>query len=164
MKEWSKTWKASKLPKKQRKYVYNLPAHLKGKIFSSHLSKDLRKKYGMRNIRVRKGDKVKVMRGQNSGRTGTVESVDTKYVKVYITGIELTKRDGSKTKQPVHPSNLLIQELDTTDKRRFVKEQKTKTDSSTQVQNTNKTNAPKEKIQKQVKVTKQTTTQSEAKK
>ena len=127
MKEWSKTWKASKLPKKQRKYFYNLPTHLKGKLLSSHLSKELRKKYGMRNIRIRKGDKVTIMRGQNKGKTGTIENIDTKHTGVYITGIEFTKRDGSKAKQPVHPSNLLIKELDTTDKRRLPPQKQTKT-------------------------------------
>lgn len=119
MKEWSKHWKTSKSPKKQRKYLHNLPAHLKGKTLSSHLSKDLRQKYGIRNIRARKGDKVKIARGQNKGKIGTIESVDVKNTKLYITGIELTKRDGNKAKQPIHPSNVIIQELDTSDKRRL---------------------------------------------
>lgn len=119
MKDWSKTWKASKLPKKQRKYVYLLPAHLKGKLLCAHLCKELRKKYSTRSIRIRKGDKVKIVRGQNKTKTGTVELVDTKNIKIYISGIEFTKRDGSKAKQPIHPSNVVIQELDTTDKRRF---------------------------------------------
>ncbi len=119
MKDWSKTWKASKLPKKQRKYVYLLPAHLKGKLLCAHLCKELRKKHSIRSIRIRKGDKVKIVRGQNKTRTGTVELVDTKNIKVYISGIEFTKRDGSKAKQPIHPSKVIIQELDMTDKRRF---------------------------------------------
>jgi len=145
MKQWSKDWKASKQPKKQRKYFHNLPAHLKGKLLSSHLSKELHKKYAMRSMRARKGDKVKVMRGQNKGKTGTIEMVDTKNIKIYITGVEFTKRDGSKTKQPVHPSNVLIQELNTSDKRRFI---------------TQKTNKPQEKNTTE----KQTTKTTEAKK
>ena len=119
MKEWSKHWKTSKSPKKQRKYALNLPLHLKGKMLSSHLSKELRKKYGMRNIRARKGDKVRIVRGQNKGRTGTIELVDVKNTKLYLAGIEFTKRDGSKAKPPIHPSNVIIEELDTSDKRRL---------------------------------------------
>lgn len=118
MKEWSKAWKASKLPKKQRKYVYNLPLHLRSKLLSSRLSEELTKKYNMRNIRVRKGDKATIMRGQNKGKTGTIEGVNTTDIAVYVSGISLTKRDGSKTNYPIHPSNIMITEL-STDKRRL---------------------------------------------
>lgn len=130
MKVWSKDWKASKKPKKQHKYTYNLPAHLKGKLLSSHLSKELRKKYNTRNIRVKKGDKVKIMRGENKGKIGNVEMVDTHTPKVYITGIETTKRDGSKKMQPIHPSNIIIQELNTSDKRRFTMPKTTKPEAT----------------------------------
>ena len=37
--------------------------------------------------------------------------------KIFITGIEFNKKDGSKALYPIHPSNLLIQDL-ATDKRR----------------------------------------------
>lgn len=130
MKAWSKNWKASKKPKKQHKYTYNLPAHLKGKLLSSHLSKELRKKYNTRNIRVKKGDKVKIMRGENKGKTGSVEIVDTHKPAVYITGIETTKRDGSKKMPPIHPSNIIIQELNTSDKRRFTMPKTTKPEAT----------------------------------
>lgn len=124
MKTWSKHWKASKQPRKQRKYVHNLPIHLKGKLLSSTLSKDLRKKHDTRNIRIRKGDKAKIMRGQHKGKTGTVERIDVGSTRVYISGAERTKRDGSKTMYPIHPSNIMITEL-TQDKRRLPKKTET---------------------------------------
>ncbi|MBI4141503.1 50S ribosomal protein L24 [Candidatus Woesearchaeota archaeon] len=125
MKTWSKHWKTSKKPRKQRKYVHNIPVHLKGKLLSSTLTKDLRKKHRTRNIRIHKGDKAKIMRGQHRGKTGTVERVEVKKMKVYISGAEITKRDGSKALYPIHPSNIMITEL-TQDKRRMPQNKETK--------------------------------------
>lgn len=116
---WTKTWKASVKPSKQRNYIRKAPAHIRSKLPNSHLSKDLRQKHKMRSIRIIKGDKVKVARGQYKGKTGTVDRVETKRMKVFITGIEFTKRDGSKSMYPIHPSNLTIQELNTNDKLRL---------------------------------------------
>ena len=63
MKKFSKSWIKSKKPAKQRKFVFNAPLHIKTKFVVSHLSKDLRKKYNHRGLRVRVGDKVVVTRG-----------------------------------------------------------------------------------------------------
>ena len=119
--DWSSTWKSSKQPKKQRKYVRNAPKHVQGAQLGSHLSLDLRKKYNKRSMRVRKGDKVKVMIGTFKGKTGKVDRIDTKKQRVFITGIEILKKDGSKALYPVKPSNLMIQDLDLSDKRRIKK-------------------------------------------
>jgi len=116
---WSSAWKSSKKPRKQRKYARNAPKHVKSKLAGCHLSGDLRKKHGKRSMRVRKGDKVKVMIGTFKGKTGKVERIDTRKQRVFITGIELLKKDGSKTMYPVKPSNLMIQELDLSDKKRI---------------------------------------------
>ena len=122
--EWTSSWKGSKRPSKQRLYVYKAPLHIKGKLLGSHLSKDLRKKHNTRSVRIRKGDKVKVMVGNFKGKTGSVERVDLTNSKVYIQGVEITKKDGAKVMLPVHPSNLLVQELNLADKRRLVVEPK----------------------------------------
>jgi large subunit ribosomal protein L24 len=119
MTEWTKTWKASIQPRKQRAYVRNAPLHIKGDFVASHLSRELRQKHKRRAVRVRTGDKVKIMRGNFRNRTGKVERINVKEQKVYITGIEVSKRDGSKALMPVHPSNLLIQELGPSDKYRI---------------------------------------------
>ena len=118
MKTWKPTWNASKQPRKQRTYVYRAPLHVQREFLGSHLSKELRAKHQRRSVPIRKGDKVKVMRGSYRAKTGKVERVDVKSCRVYITGIEVIKKDGSKALAPFHPSSLLIQELDLTDKRR----------------------------------------------
>ena len=117
-KKFSRSWKASKKPKKQRKYRYNAPLHLRKKFVRSHLSKELSKKYGKRNIGLKKGDKVTIMRGEFKKKQGKIEQVVLKRSRVYIEGIERTKKDGTKVKVPVNPSNLLIIELNLENKSR----------------------------------------------
>jgi len=117
-KKFSKEWKGSKQVRKQRKYRYNAPLHIKQKFVHVHLSKELKKKYGKRNLGLKKGDKVKVMRGQFKKHTGNVERIDLKKTKAYLSGIEITKKDGSKTTYPINPSNLIITELNLDDKMR----------------------------------------------
>jgi large subunit ribosomal protein L24 len=115
------SWNASVQPRKQRAYRRDAPIHIQGSFIVSHLSPALRKKYGTRSIRLRKGDKVVVARGDFKGKGGKVELINVKAEKVYVTGIEITKKDGSKVMRPVNPSNLVIEELDTSDKRRLKK-------------------------------------------
>ena len=116
--KFSSSWKKSKQPRKQRKYRYNAPLHVKQKFVSTHLSKELRKKYKKRNVNLRKGDSVKVMRGQFKNKSGKVDEVDVKKTSVYVDGIEIVKRDGTKSRYPIHPSNLIITEVNLEDKMR----------------------------------------------
>lgn len=118
---WSSNWKASKKPRKQRKYVKNAPKHVKGDQLSSHLSPALRKKYGKRALRVRKGDKVKVLIGNFKGKSGKVDHVDVERQRIFVSGIELLKKDGSKVLYPVRPSNIMIEDIDLGDKKRIKK-------------------------------------------
>jgi len=118
MKIFSKLWNKSKKPKKQRKYRYNAPLNIKHKFLGAHLSKELIKKYNKRSIPVRKGDKVKIVRGQFKKKEGTITKVFVKKSKVYIENIQTTKIDGTKVFIPLHPSNLIIIELNLSDKKR----------------------------------------------
>ena len=117
-KKFSRSWIKSKQPRKQRKYSHNAPLHIKGKFMSAHLSKDLMKKYNRRSIRPRKGDKIIVLRGQFKKKKGNVERVDLKKSKVYVSGVEMIKKDGTKVFYPVHPSNLVVTEINLDDKKR----------------------------------------------
>jgi len=114
-----KSWKKSTQPRKQRKYIYNAPSHVQGKFLSMTLSSDLRKKYNHRSIRARKGDKIKVMRGQYKGKIGKIERVSAKKLKIYVTGVEQIRKDGTKSLIPLTPSNLQIIELEGSDKKRL---------------------------------------------
>jgi large subunit ribosomal protein L24 len=118
-KKWSKNWKSSKQPRKQRKYRLNAPLHLRKKFLSAHLSKELRQKYKRRSFPLRKGDVVKVMRGKFKGKTAKVESIDLKRLKVYLEGIAVEKQNKLKAPVPFDPSNLQIIELNLNDRKRI---------------------------------------------
>ena len=95
-KDFSTAWKASSQVRKQRKYKFNAPLHIKQKFMASNLTKELRKKMGKRNVEVRKGDIVKVMRGKLAGKSGKVANVDLKRERVTIEGLQNQKKDGTK--------------------------------------------------------------------
>ncbi len=119
MKFWSRKWISSKQPRKQRKYRYNAPLHVKHKFLCAHLSKELIKKYNRRSFPVRKGDEVEIMRGEFKKKKGKISRVGLKKTKIYIDGITRKKVDGSEVMVPVHPSNLRIINLELNDEKRL---------------------------------------------
>ncbi len=122
-KKFSTSWKSSKQPRKQRKYVAQAPLHVKKKLVSVNLSKELRKKHEKRNLAVRKDDVVKIKRGKYKGKQGKVLSVKLKMQKITVEGIQVKKLDGSKVNVNLRPSNLQIIELILEDKKRLKKKE-----------------------------------------
>lgn len=120
-KKFSTAWKASRKPRKQRKYLAKAPLHLRHKLVSSNLSKELRKKYSKRNIPIKKGDKVKIMRGKFKKKEGKVLEVKLKSGKIYVENMQVKKQDGSKVNVPFKSSNLQIIEMNMEDKKRIKK-------------------------------------------
>lgn len=117
-KPWSLAWLSSKQPRKQRKYRYNAPLHKRGKMIRSILSKDLRSKHKKRTLSLRKGDKVRILRGQYKNTIGKVEKVSLKNYKVYVEGAGRKKLDGKTARYPIDPSNVIIIDIDSSDKKR----------------------------------------------
>ena len=117
-KEFSTHWIGSVQPRKQRKYRANAPLHIKRKMMSSNLTKELRRKYDKRNVPIRKGDLVRIMTGEFKGKTGKIEVVINQKMRVTIEGIYRTKKDGSKVSVNFNASNLQIKELILEDKKR----------------------------------------------
>lgn len=118
-KEFSTQWKASKQARKQRKYLANAPLHIKRKMVSCHLSKELRNKYARRSFAVRKGDMVKIMTGEFKDKTGKVSLIDVNKMRLAIEGLQMTKKDGSKTNALFNASNVMITEINLDDKKRL---------------------------------------------
>ncbi len=116
--KFSKKWISSIQPRKQRKFRANAPLHIRRKLMGANLSKELRKKYSKRSFPVRKEDSVKIMRGEFKGKTGKVNVVDYKKLRVTVDGINRTKKDGTKLAVYFHPSNLQIKELNLEDVKR----------------------------------------------
>ncbi len=116
---FSTHWKASKQPRKQRKFLSNAPIHQRHRFLSAPLSKSLRKQYGKRNIPLKKGDEVLVMRGKFKKKRAKISSVDRKKIRVTLENTQRTKKDGSKVNVYFKPHTLQIQELNLEDKKRI---------------------------------------------
>ncbi len=125
-KKWSKFWKSSVQTRKQRKYKFNAPLHVKHKMVSSALSKELRKEYDIRSVPVRKGDFVKVITGQFRGKSGKVTKVSVSLMYVHVEGATISRADGTESFYPIHPSNVMITKLELTDKTRVAKIERAK--------------------------------------
>lgn len=107
--------KYSEKPSKQRKRHFNAPLHKKHSLVSSHISSTLSGKVNSRSLPLRKGDKVRVMRGDFKDHEGEITKVDLKAIKVYVDGATIEKTDGTKVQYPIHPSNLEIVDIDRKD-------------------------------------------------
>ena len=117
--KFSTSWSSSLQARKQRKYRYNAPLHIKHKFLSANLSKELRKKHGKRNLPLRKGDEVFVMRGSFKKKKAKISLVDAKNSRVALEGIQRAKRDGTKVNVYLHPSVLQIVSLQLDDRKRI---------------------------------------------
>lgn len=92
----------------ERRKRYTAPLHKRHSFVHAHLSKELRKKIGKRAVRIKKGDKIKILRGSFKGKEGKVVAVNLKSAKIYIEGITHRKARGQEVLRPIDPSNVLI--------------------------------------------------------
>ena len=108
--------KSVKDPGKQRSRLFNAPAHIRHKLMSAHLSPDLVKSHGVRTLPVRKGDTIRIMRGDHYGFEGKISRVDLKNFRIFLEGLTREKVDGTVIFVAVHPSKVLIKNLNLDDK------------------------------------------------
>ena len=109
-------------PTKMRNYqIYYATMQTASAQMSCVLSKDLRKKYGKRSIRVVEGDSVKVIRGEFNGVDGKVTKVSTANNGLTIEGVKKEKLKGDKYDIYIHTSNIEVTGLNTDDKWRINK-------------------------------------------
>ncbi len=101
-------WTKSRQPRKQRKALREAPLHKRQKLMSATLHPDLREKFNRRSLPVRKGDVVRIMRGDFKGHEGEVVEVDLKRLRVYVEGAAIERSNGQEVYYPIHPSNLMI--------------------------------------------------------
>lgn len=97
-------------PDTERKKHVSAKIHQKKKNMHVHLSKDLRKemKQKRRAIGVRKGDKVKIMRGQHAGKEAKVARVSVCDRTIFLEGFTRKTARGKEVPVPFQPSNLLL--------------------------------------------------------
>jgi large subunit ribosomal protein L24 len=108
--------KRIKNPGKQRKRLFNAPAHIRHKLMAAPLSNELSSSRGVKTLPVRKGDTVQIKRGDNKGFEGKVSRVDLKAYRIYLEGLTREKVDGTNIFISVHPSKVQIRSLNLDDK------------------------------------------------
>jgi large subunit ribosomal protein L24 len=101
--------------------LIHIPKHQRNKMVGAVLEESLRKQYGRKNIRVVKGDSVRVMRGEYKGIEGKVEKVNTEHATFHIEGIQREKIRGGQVKVPIHSSNVMVISLNLDDEYRSTK-------------------------------------------
>lgn len=105
-------------PTKQRKAFFTSPLHRRQKMIHAHLTKELRKQYKKRSLGLRKGDEVKVLRGDFKGKTGKVSSVDLNSLSIFIEGMKRKRATGEDVEVSFSPSNIMITNLSMDDAKR----------------------------------------------
>ena len=116
---------SSKSPRKQRRLIYKSPLHTHKKMLKCRLDEFLREEYAMRALVPKKGDLVRIMRGQFRDTEGKIVGIDYSKIRVYVDSATSTKADGKEVQIPMHASNLMIVKLDLDDDRKEILQRKT---------------------------------------
>jgi large subunit ribosomal protein L24 len=106
----------TKRPSKQRKKLYGASGQQVRKLMTASLSTDLRGTQGRRSYQVRKGDTVKIVRGDFAGVEGKVTEVDRGSRRLFVEGVTREKTSGSSSNVSVHCSKVVITKLNLDDK------------------------------------------------
>lgn len=108
----------TKKPGKQRRKLYQAPLHKRGKHLSAPLSSELKSRFKTSAVPIRRGDTVRILRGDRRGFEGRITRVDRKNYRVFIEGISRDRADGTTTLIPIHASKVIVTSLNLDDRRR----------------------------------------------
>merc|ERR1711957_1135582 len=97
--------------RKNRRAHFQAPSHLRNKLMSCNLSKELRAKHSIRSMPVRKDDEVTIVRGKNKGHNGKVTDVYRKRWCLYIEGLSKNKPNGQPIRVPIDASNCCMTKI-----------------------------------------------------
>ncbi|MRA75702.1 50S ribosomal protein L24, partial [Bacillus thuringiensis] len=113
--------------RKNRRRHFQAPSHIRRKIMSSPLSKDLRQKHKVRSIPIRKDDEVQIVRGHYKGQqVGKVVQVYRKKFVIHIERIQREKANGASVNVGIHPSKVVIVKLKMDRDRKSILERKSR--------------------------------------
>nr|QBH73097.1 60S ribosomal protein L26 [Liposcelis bostrychophila] len=98
--------------RKNRKRHFTAPSHIRRRLMTAPLSKELRQKYNVKSMPVRKDDEVQVVRGHYKGQqVGKIIQVYRKKFVIYIERIQREKANGATVYVGIHPSKVVIVKL-----------------------------------------------------
>ena len=90
---------------------FSAPSSVRRTIMSAPLSKELREKYNVRSIPIRKDDEVTIVRGSNKGREGKVTSVYRLKWVIHVDRVAREKSNGQSVPLGIAPSKVVITSL-----------------------------------------------------
>lgn len=113
----------SSQPRKQRKFRYNAPMHVRQHFVHAHLDKSLKSKLNIkkRAVQISKGDTVKIMVGKKKKTTGKVTKVNLRTGRIAIDSLMKKNARGKEYNVWISASNVYITDLNLTDKIRAAK-------------------------------------------
>ncbi|ESQ53318.1 hypothetical protein EUTSA_v10026503mg [Eutrema salsugineum] len=97
--------------RKNRKAHFTVPSSERRVIMSAPLSAELRQKYNVRSIPVRKDDEVQVVRGSFKGRVGKIVQVYRRKWVIHVERITREKVNGTTVNVGVNASKVVITKL-----------------------------------------------------
>merc|ERR1712205_291619 len=98
--------------RKCRKAHFSAPSHIRRKVMTASLSKDLRTKHGVRSLPIRKDDEVQIVRGKHAKEAvAKVTSVYRRRYCIHVDRIIKEKTNGAQVPVPIHPSKVQITKL-----------------------------------------------------
>ncbi|KAI1820566.1 ribosomal protein L24 [Xylaria intraflava] len=89
--------------RKARRAHFQAPSGARRSIMSAPLSKELREKYNVRSMPVRKDDEVQIVRGSNKGREGKITSVYRLKYQIHVERVTREKTSGQSVPLGIHP-------------------------------------------------------------
>merc|ERR1712137_1286966 len=97
--------------RKSRKAHFTAPSHIRRKLMSSPLSAELRAKYNVNSVPIRKDDEVQVVRGTYKNREGKVSQVYRRKWVIHIERITRERVNGATVPVGIDPSKVIITKL-----------------------------------------------------
>merc|ERR1711943_17333 len=97
--------------RKSRKAHFTAPSHIRRKLMSSPLSAELRAKYKVNSVPIRKDDEVQVVRGTYKNREGKVSQVYRRKWVIHIERITRECVNGATVNVGIDPSKCVITKL-----------------------------------------------------
>lgn len=117
------TTTTSRLPRNQRKAVFTATTFERRKRMSVPLSRELRRRFGRRQIPIRKGDTVRILSGSYIGREERVAKINRRSYSVTLDNVTGKTADAKLKPLPVQLNHLLLTKLNLSDpwRRRVLK-------------------------------------------
>lgn len=110
--------------RKSRKAHFSAPSNIRRKLMSAPLSKELRGKYHVRSIPLRKEDEVQVTRGHYKGQQGKIVNCYRKKWVIHIERLQREKANGATVPVGFDPSKVEVVKLKIDKDRKAILERK----------------------------------------